>query len=206
MKTVILSDTHLTNKFDERKFKVLKNIISDSDKVILNGDFWDGFFVSFDNFLNSKWSQLFPLLKSKNTVYVYGNHDEPQMMDRRINDFSSKRVKSTILDTEDKQLVITHGHYLSRNIKSNPVSIVGDMCANVIGPNFYRVSTYVNIRMKNFAKQLLNENRILVSGHSHLFEFKPEESFINLGVINHGWAQYVIVEDGKITSVNEKYN
>ena len=205
MKTIILSDTHLTTSFDERKFKVLKSVIEEGDKIIINGDFWDGFFCTFEQFTNSKWNQLFPLLKSRNTIYLYGNHDTNEMMNDKIEDFSNKQTKSTFLDTQDKQLVITHGHNIINNPRSNLVSIIGDMCANIVGPSFYRISSYANVRMKTFAKSHMNDHRILVSGHSHLFEFSPKESFINLGVINHGWAQYVIVDNGKITSVNEKY-
>ncbi len=41
MRILVISDTHLTHKFDQRKFEYLLSIISQADKVIINGDFWD---------------------------------------------------------------------------------------------------------------------------------------------------------------------
>jgi len=67
----VISDTHLTNKFNENKFNKLRSIIESSDKIVLNGDFWDGYATDFEDFYNSKWSALFPLLKSKKTIYLF---------------------------------------------------------------------------------------------------------------------------------------
>ncbi len=53
MKTLIFSDTHLTNKPDPKRMAFLKKIINEADRVIINGDFWDGVFISFDQFLSS---------------------------------------------------------------------------------------------------------------------------------------------------------
>ncbi|MBU0975371.1 MAG: metallophosphoesterase family protein [Patescibacteria group bacterium] len=205
MKTVIFSDTHLTPQFDLLKFKVLRSIIQDADRVIINGDFWDGFFCSFGDFIESKWKYLFPLLKSKNTLYIGGNHDDENYVDDRHTLFSNSAVKSYILNTPDKQLVITHGHKIVRSMKSSPLAMLGNAFAEVIGPNFYKVSTLSNVKFRNFAQREMSSDRILVTGHSHLFEFRPEDNFINTGYIDFGWAQYLIVEDEKIVYVNEKY-
>jgi len=68
MKILIFSDTHLTSKFDQEKFDFLKKIVNSSDRVIINGDFWDSWFTNFDDFVKSRWNKLFPLLKKKNTM------------------------------------------------------------------------------------------------------------------------------------------
>ena len=73
MKTIIFSDTHIGKRCDRRRFEYLKKIISDADRVIINGDFRDHV-VKSDKFMNSKWKELFPLLKSKKTIFIYGNH------------------------------------------------------------------------------------------------------------------------------------
>ncbi|MBI3955332.1 metallophosphoesterase, partial [Candidatus Gottesmanbacteria bacterium] len=75
MHTIIISDLHLTRRFEKRKFNFLKKIIERSDQVVINGDLWDYYFSSFSQFVRSPWRQLFPLLKEKKTVYLYGNHD-----------------------------------------------------------------------------------------------------------------------------------
>jgi predicted phosphodiesterase len=43
MKTIIFSDTHLTDQFDPELYKALENMIQEADQVIINGDFWDGY-------------------------------------------------------------------------------------------------------------------------------------------------------------------
>ena len=63
MKILVFSDTHLSSTFEEKKFNLLKEIISRADRVIINGDFWEGYLISFKEFLDSRWKELFPLLK-----------------------------------------------------------------------------------------------------------------------------------------------
>ncbi len=79
MKTIIFSDAHLTNRFDEPTYRFLENMILSADKIIINGDFWDGEVVSFNQFINSKWQKLFPLLLERKAVYIYGNHDRQRI-------------------------------------------------------------------------------------------------------------------------------
>ena len=64
-KILIFSDTHLTKRFEEKKYNLLVRLVSSSDRVIINGDFWDSWFVSFKDFLGSKWNKLFPLLRER---------------------------------------------------------------------------------------------------------------------------------------------
>ena len=70
MSTLVFSDTHFGKKFHQRQFEALKKLISESNKIIINGDFWEGLAISFDDFLKSDWSKLFPLLKQRETIYV----------------------------------------------------------------------------------------------------------------------------------------
>jgi len=89
MTILVFSDTHLTHRFNKKKFLFLSRIIKKADKVIINGDFWDGHISSFHRFINSKWSMLFKLLKQKKTVYIYGNHDRKEYCDSRVSSFST---------------------------------------------------------------------------------------------------------------------
>lgn len=68
MKTIVFSDTHLINKFEENKFQFLSALIASADSIIINGVFWDAYMVSFDAFIKSRWKDLFPLLKEKKTI------------------------------------------------------------------------------------------------------------------------------------------
>ncbi len=93
MKKLIISDTHLTN-FNKRQFIFLQDLISSVDQVIINGDFWDSWCVSFEKFVNSKWQDLFDLLLEKNTIYIYGNHDPKDLNDERTSLFAVKSCDS----------------------------------------------------------------------------------------------------------------
>ena len=94
MNILVFSDTHLYLPFDGKKFNFLKKIISDSDQVIINGDFFDDYMISFDEFIKSPWNQLFPLLKKKKAIYIFGNHDQEKFSDKRLNLFSDVQVTS----------------------------------------------------------------------------------------------------------------
>ena len=116
MRTLIISDTHLTHRFDERKYYFLEKLISSYDHVILNGDFWDGYTTTFDKFVNSKWSGLFPLLKAKNAIYLFGNHDQERYTDERVNLFSVEQKKSHTIEIGIDTYHIEHGHVLEPGI------------------------------------------------------------------------------------------
>ena len=94
MRYLIFSDTHLTPKYEPKKFAVLKNAIEQADRVIINGDFWEGFVCTFNEFVESPWSkELFPLLKKKKAVYLFGNHDRESLANERASLFSDKQMK-----------------------------------------------------------------------------------------------------------------
>jgi len=110
MQTLIFSDVHLTDQFDEKKFVFLKRLISSVDKVIINGDFWDGYAVSFDAFLKSRWNKLFTLLRKNKAIYIFGNHDQKRFSDNRVSAFSIKQVNQYCLKTKKYTLIIEHGN------------------------------------------------------------------------------------------------
>ena len=109
MNILVFSDTHLYLPFDQKKFNFLKKIISESDQVIINGDFFDDYMISFEDFINSPWNQLFPLLKNKHAVYIFGNHDQQKFSDKRLNSFSDVQTSIYHLSTINYQLIFTHG-------------------------------------------------------------------------------------------------
>lgn len=219
MKTLIFSDTHLTNHFDKKKYRYLKNLINSVDKVIINGDFWDGLSVSFDQFIKSKWQRLFPILKRKQAVYIYGNHDYAQFCDRRVNLFSVKQTQVYFVQTNPKKLIIRHGHQHTASIQNkiknkhllkllNDVyGIAEGLILKFFGRSIFRYGLYKSFTysLHRYARRHLAEDEILVCGHSHNAVFKPQKKYINSGFIRHGLAQYLIIEHKKIRPVEEKY-
>ena len=95
--------------FEQKKFDYLKKIINEADQIIINGDFFDDYMISFDDFIKSPWNQLFPMLKEKKAVCVFGNHDRQKFSDKRLSLFSDLQSSEYRLPIADYNLVFTHG-------------------------------------------------------------------------------------------------
>lgn len=233
MRTIIFSDTHLGLKFIPRKFEYLKKIISNSDRVIINGDFWDNV-VSVEKFTNSKWRELFPLLKKKETIYIYGNHDEAHHWNKTIKEFSKVQTYEYRLEGKNETYIVTHGHKITPTMQSRyfdkkykkiiPKVFWGTvrklhktiykiyyhinfdkLGSFLFKEGYYRPFKYQNEKMKRYAKNNLSNSEILICGHSHKAEIDIENKFANDGLINHELAQYLSIENGKIRLVKERY-
>ena len=215
-RVAIFSDTHLRAKFEPDKFKFLQKLISEVDLVIINGDFWDYGETSFDEFVKSKWQALFPLLKEKKAIYLYGNHDLASKSDQRVNLFSAQQGDQCHLDTRDRRFVIRHGHLLALSgdvahpeifgsdrmvALGNTINLVG---VTIFGQKYLNYFAKRNKKMKQFSLSLA-DNEILVCGHSHLREKNLKQKFINPGVIRWGRGQYVLIEGATVRLVDERY-
>jgi predicted phosphodiesterase len=226
MNILIFSDTHLYLPFDQKKFDFLKKIISESDRVIINGDFFDEYMISFDDFVKSKWNELFPLLKSKKTVYIFGNHDQQKFSDKRLSLFSDLQVPYYNLPTTQYNLVFTHGHQFRKtadiSIKNYIEKIMPlvtlvmkiahhfrQMMANIFGRKFleYRFA-YRNVATKTKAIKTLKKNEFIIIGHNHWGEIDEKNHFACDGSILYGFAQYLIIDSisGKIILHEEWYD
>src|SRR3990167_5228492 len=97
MKVLVFSDSHLDHNFEPKKLSYLKKLVRSVDQVIINGDFWEGYSITFDQFLSSKWNELFPLLKAKKAVYIFGNHDKKVLADKRMRLFYHDFRRYTLL-------------------------------------------------------------------------------------------------------------
>ncbi len=220
MSLVTISDTHLTNHFDQRKYDKLKSVIESADKVVLNGDFWDGYEVDFDSFYKSKWRDLFLLLKSKNTVYLFGNHDKKEFSDDRIFEFCDIAEQKQIVEYAGKKLIFEHGdkHVMKLDGKlginrpdqwqSNITEFLQATFIKIFGlRGFSMLFGRMNGKLKEIVmSQNPDANMIFFFGHVHVAEIDLESHFVNSGIFNYGFAQHVIVTDsGEIMAVDEKY-
>ena len=211
MKILVFSDSHLTDKFEEKKFNFLKKIISCSDFVIINGDFWDGELTTFDKFLFSKWNKLFPLLKAKNTVYIYGNHDRKSYSDKRVNLFSVYQAYNYRLDFKEKIYIIEHGNRILRTIdESLPrfITRYTTLFAGLLLQNLSFLQLILkraNRVIKKRAIIKLKKNEIIVCGHSHWAEIDLKNKFINTGSIENGVGKYLNIEEGTAFLKSENY-
>lgn len=221
MKILVFSDTHLYLPFDEKKFNFLKKIISESDQVIINGDFFDDYIISFSDFIQSPWNQLFPLLKKKKAIYIFGNHDQEKFSDKRLNMFSVKQTVKYQTKINNKTFIFTHGQQFRKTadlfIKElfKPlVSLVIRIAhykrqnlVNIFGRNFLRFRfAYRNIATKRKAIKTIKENEFIIIGHNHWAEVDVQNHFACCGAILYGFAQYLTIDSsGKITLHEEWY-
>jgi len=216
METIAISDTHLTKDFDERKYNFLKKLFEGCDQLIVNGDFWSFYSCTFDEFVASKWEKLFPLMHSKNTLYIYGNHDKREYMDKRVNLFSTKQK---IRDTYSQgyfKYHLEHGHLFFKHqsisnpqyIKLNRLLKIDSLVRHPIDHFLYKtfgVKTMsgflkkMNNQIKQEQKNTIPTSQILVTGHTHVPEIDKNNKFVNTGFIDHGLAWYL-----KITNTNYK--
>ena len=216
MKTVVLSDTHLSKKFYPRKYDYLVSIIEDADRVIIAGDFWDGFLISFDDFLASKWQQLFPLLLEKQAVYLYGNHDRPEWCDERAALFSVEQGMSTTLSAHGTSYYVTHGHtvfvsfedkwpILNRKITLKIGSNIDRLHKIIWGERFFKEGSSINTPMFTWASKNLPEGQMLICGHSHYPEMDVLKRVVNTGYIGLGYASHVVIDSTLPRIVQERY-
>jgi len=214
----ILSDTHLTTKFDERKLNYLKSLFLKHDQIIINGDFWSYYSCTFDEFLKSKWSRLFPVMKDK-TIYIYGNHDREKWCDERVGEFCKSAADSYILSMENTKLIVMHGHKIATDSVQNEPYLkiqrfldidkynyfIQEKIVKHVGLGFYtKLGQRINSKQKSYAKGL-EDKETLVAAHSHTPEFSPKDKYINTGFINYGFSSYLKIFEGNMTLAMETY-
>lgn len=211
MKTLVISDTHLTHKFDRAKFGFLAGIINDSDRVVLNGDFWDGYTCKFSDFLRSKWKKLFPLLKASKTVYVLGNHDNVNLTDERASRFSVK-VCEDFYEFEDAEVnfVAEHGHQYVHYLDYKLPFLTKFPFANQAHQRFskwlllrkgldvYKDDIENNKLMAEQGHLRHDDKAFLLMGHTHLAELDGLNKYANSGCVLYGYAQYLTIENGQV--------
>jgi len=222
MNILVFSDTHLYLPFDEKKFNFLKKIISKYDQVIINGDFFDNYMISFADFINSPWNQLFPLLKKKKAIYIFGNHDQKKFSDQRLNLFSDVQTSIYHLSSVNYHLVFTHGQqfrktpdlFVNKNLKQVVSMVVKiahfnrQLLTNIFGRLFLSLRfAYRNIATKEKAIKTIKDNEFIVVGHNHWAEVDEKNHFACCGAILYGFAQYLTIDltSGKITLHEEWY-
>lgn len=221
MKILVFSDSHLYLPFEEKKFLLLKRIIASSDRVVIDGDFFDSYMVSFDQFVNSPWNRLFPLLKARKTIYIYGNHDQRSASDRRADLFSDIQAERYKIKTKDKIYVFEHGQKIrvtadiSFKIDRKILHFIlkfAHAIRNVLVAIFGKAFITFRFAYRNKAsKKRINDlykpkdNEIYIIGHNHYAEVDEKNHFAASGMILYGFAQYLTIDNDKINIHEEWY-
>lgn len=229
MKYLIFSDTHLSAyEFDISKFKKLVSVIQQTEQVIINGDFFDGYLSYFDDFVKSPWALLFPLLKKKKAIYIYGNHDRPEYLDERVTEFSVEQTYRKELNIGRKRIIVQHGHNFAPDFDGRFPSISYYMAwfypryfyheqnktwINRLLLNYYSANKnkFIHTEMKRSITFLKKRNPMcrddwFVCGHSHIPELNNKLKFVNSGQFSRGLAQYARISSlGGIELVLDSY-
>jgi UDP-2,3-diacylglucosamine pyrophosphatase LpxH len=229
MRVLIFSDTHLSHKFESRKFTYLSKIISRSDRVIINGDFWDGERTSFEKFINSEWKKLFPLLLERKTVYLHGNHDPAKLCDSRIRQFCTANNDEYEFNADNRSYLVQHGDRIVHSSQPGIIKVYSALMASLTKAHLYSlVQKFIRGTMRlgyfvlgaefmtttSIAK---NNNRVMKNLHrpsdkvwlicsdTHFPEIDLREKFINTGCILYGHASYLRINNGKMELIKERY-
>ena len=221
MRRLIFSDNHLTDEFDTALYNYITELAQTVDQVIINGDFWDGYVVSFDRFINSRWRILFPLLRKKKTVYLYGNHDRPEFMDERVKRFSVKQQGKLELTVGSKKITVLHGHQVAPEFDGTFPLVTKNL--GWLYPSIFKLSRSQSLagrlyrsikirhyrynmrRLQQYAQANFGEAELLITGHSHIQVDNRRHGFINLGEFGRGWARYALIDGSKISVREENY-
>ncbi len=219
MRYLIFSDTHLTPRFEPGKCLGLKEAISDVDRVIINGDFWEGMIYTFDEFVSSAWSkELFPLLQAKRAIYIWGNHDEKKMADERVNLFSTEQTLQYTFTSGGKTFVVEHGnrvfpmldqtiHFKLPGQIVKVAQCIERMGHTIMGSWFEKIYfSPMNNKIKKHPEVVaMNNDTYLVTGHTHLAEIDHTHHYINSGANINGQLSYLIIENGSIELIQKPY-
>ena len=193
-RTVVFSDTHLPPVVEPARLRYLARISSWADKIFILGDLWDSSLCIFDQFVNSNWQVLFPIWQDREAEYFFGNHDPEEICDERVNYFSVRQHQSLDTEIEGLKLHFEHGHRIVRT--HNPLWVWGPWAVKFRDWGGTQ-------KLEGIARQ--DPERIFVCGHTHAAVLDLKNRYGNCGFTDFGWGQYLLIEDGKIQLIQERY-
>ncbi len=216
-KLIIFSDTHLRIEVEEKKFNFMEKIIKGANRVIINGDFWDGYKINFSQFVCSPWKHLFPLLREKKSIYLIGDHDKETLCDDRSFFFSDKRSERVMFKNNGDIFLVEHGDKWFKTIAKNKFvqssGLVGayvkaeEAFLKKFGKDAIKLSRgRYNEIIKSRIPETLKDNQILVTGHTHVGEIDFKNRYLNDGIFGRaGFAQWLVFEKNKAPQLKEEF-
>lgn len=223
MKTLVLSDTHLTHRFNRQQFDYIAKLVNQVDQVVLNGDFWDCYLTTFKLFIDSEWQQLFELLKTKKTIYLYGNHDPAHTMDERVERFSDVQgERYSIQLSSGTEVIIEHGDLITPEFDAqyprltrrfhfmyypylkmqSRRTVLGKIARALRDRRYRRMLGEV----RQYAQSALAADQLLICGHVHMHaDERDTNRFICLGPFWNGVARYAIIDEQSVSVFEEPY-
>lgn len=84
--------------------------------------------------------------------------------------------------------------------------MINDFFFKIYGKFFLKFAyERVNLKIKKQLVKILKKNQIYICGHSHVAEIDFKNQFINSGNFRSGLAQYLLIEEEKISLKEERY-
>jgi len=217
-KTLIVSDMHIKPFSTDKKLYFLLDLFENFDNIIINGDFWSYYSWDFDGFLTSKWAKLFPILKEKGAIYIYGNHDRERWCDARVSRFSKLAADSFEFKQAGVTYLVQHGHKQSFDSISNEkfvqfdrkfqidkrLTILQRLLVRFFGIKLFELlGASTNRKLKKSIS--LGDGVVNVFGHSHCSEISLDEGYVNSGSVDIGYASYIVIEGDEIRLQKSSY-
>ncbi len=217
---LIFSDTHLTPTFDQEKYDFLIEHINKADRVIINGDFIDCLMADPKEVLRSQWQPLFRQLLEKDAIFLYGNHDPESLLSpSQTAQFSAVQGRWWRFQSGAVECLVTHGHMISPTQEAlftnekmvRRVAAVGRWLQHSSLKWYptellYRLlwSGRINSRLSRWARQQLHASQLLICGHSHGQQHRPERQYVNAGAVDEGRAELVKITSGEVQLVSRR--
>tara|TARA_Y100000310_G_scaffold99411_1_gene97160 strand:+ start:3627 stop:4292 length:666 start_codon:yes stop_codon:yes gene_type:complete len=210
MKRIVISDTHIGTKFykSDCLLRFLKS--EDYDEIVLAGDIID--FIKIPVFTERCLQIIQQIGKSKQIVYVVGNHDEclTSVIGKTISDI--KFVKQYSFEENGRKFRIEHGDAYDRGALANKIfitflSVIQNMLEFTFNFDFTTWWTEIQIK-KHKLRSIINILRhhpkidVFIMGHTHIPEaliWIDENQHIKTYINAGDWVThqtYVTIEDG----------
>lgn len=224
---LVFSDTHFKKKADKKLLSALIALVRAHENIIILGDFWDKYFLSFEEFIENRiYFPLFDALKAKNTIYLFGNHDPRELMDDRVYKFCKELKYTHEMKVGNKLFHFEHGDILAGvyelptimewldvfrvkvlkipeyQVAKIDFVIFGIMEKFTNGRNLLGKKWNEIIYSKSKSLDIL-KNKILVCGHTHYHD--EYDTYINIGANMYGYLQYMTIANGHAKLIQTRY-
>jgi predicted phosphodiesterase len=203
MKFLVFSDSHLSTQYDAKFLNWVKYWSKKVDKIIICGDLGDSYFCTLEEFVNSQWKEeLFPILKSKDTIYIYGNHDRKQIDDEKAEAFCNIKAEKYKIKIGERTFQFEHGDRFFRSVdtKIRWLGRVGGFLqtklSQILGKTYLKIFSKQTKSVRNEWK---DQEDFLVCGHIHCPYIGP--NYCILGPGNSKYMLALIVDNGNLIPI-----
>jgi predicted phosphodiesterase len=208
MRTLIFSDTHLTDHFDQSQCDYIVKLVKSVDQVILNGDFWDGYLCSYEDFARA-WQPLLGVLAKTKTIYIPGNHDRYEWLSKQRIHFASLHNDEVTVKIGNLRYRIQHGNTIAPEFDDRHQALTQffarfywmivwlrkhSLLGILMRKYDQRVSQDLEKTLIDYARAQSVQADLFVFGHTHLVANVPESQYLNPGISTPQMMRYLLID------------